>query len=67
MQSNAMPGFSALDLKQVSQTVGFNFKAADRVLVHGLFEYDDFDDDTAYLYNATGRHVSFMAGFSWIF
>jgi hypothetical protein len=64
MQSNTMSDFSALDVKQVSQTVGLDFQASDRFRVHGLFGYHDFMDGHPYLYDASGRNVSFMAGFS---
>jgi hypothetical protein len=68
MQSNTMSDFSALDLTQLSQTVGLNVKVSDRFMVHGLFGYNDYSDGHPYmLYDTTGRNTSFMAGLSWVF
>jgi hypothetical protein len=66
MQCNTTSDFSAFDVKQVSQTAGPNVQAGDQFMVHGLSGYIDFMDGHPYLYDASGRNVSFMAGFSWI-
>jgi hypothetical protein len=65
-QCNTTSDFCAFDVKQVSQTVGLNLQASGRFMVHGLSGYNDFMDGHPSLYDASGRNVSFMAGFSWI-
>ena len=67
MQSNTMSGFSALDVQHVVQTVGFNYRLTDNLVLNSAFLYNDLSDTLPYLFDATGRHVSFMAGVNWVF
>ena len=67
MQSNTMSGFSALEVRQAVQSVGVNYRLTDNLVFNSLFQYNDFNDSQPYLFDATGRHVSFMAGVNWIF
>ena len=67
MQSNTMSGFSALKVRHAVQSVGVNYRLSDNLVFNSLFQYNDFDDSQPYLFDGTGRRVSFMAGVNWIF
>ena len=67
MQSNTMSGFSALEARHVVQTVGLNYRLTDNLVLNSAFLYNDLGDSLPYLFDATGRHVSFMAGVNWVF
>jgi hypothetical protein len=66
VRSNTTSDSSVFDVNAVAETIGLNLRASGRFMVHGLYGYNDFMDRHPSLYDASGRNVSFMAGFSWI-
>lgn len=67
LQSTTMPGFSDLKVRQAAQAVGANYRVSENLMFNAVVQYDDYKDKQPYLFDATGRRVSFMAGVNWIF
>ena len=67
MMSDNFSSFSDLDLREVVQAVGTNVRVTDNLIWNVSFRYHDYQDDQPYLYDTTGRRLSYSTGFSWIF
>jgi len=67
LMSETMSGFSALKIRHVVQTFGVNYRVTDNLIFNSLFGLNDYNDSTAYLFDTTGRLVTFQAGLSWVF
>lgn len=67
LMSSTFSGFSNLDLRQFERSVGANYRLSDDLILQGVFEWNRYDDRDPYLFNATGRYVSFVAGLNWVF
>ena len=67
LQSASMSGFSNLKLSRVSQSVGFNYRVTQHLVLNTMFVFENYDDAEPWLYDATGRYANFYTGVSWIF
>ncbi len=68
LQSAATPGFSRLDVRQVAQSVGVNYRLTNELVLNTLVEVSDYDDRSSYLLlDQSGRYVNGFVGVSWIF
>lgn len=67
MMSDNFASFSDLDLREIVQAVGTNVRVADRLIWNVSFRYHDYQDDQQYLYDTTGRRLSYSTGLSWLF
>jgi hypothetical protein len=67
LMSSSFAGFSDLDYRTITQTVGANFRATNNILVNSTLSFGDLNDAKPFLYDTTGSRVGFYAGLSWIF
>jgi hypothetical protein len=67
LMNQSMSAFSALKVRHLIQTAGVNYRLTDKVLFNSQVGYNDYKDSTAYLFDATGRYLTFHAGLSWVF
>jgi hypothetical protein len=67
LMSSSFSGFSDLDYRAITQAVGLNVRASDRVLINSTLSFGDLNDSQPYLYNTTGSRVGFYVGVNWIF
>ena len=67
MMSAAFAGFSDLGIRQMVHSLGFNYRATDRLVLNSALEYHDYKDSQPYLYDTTGRRTAFYAGINWMF
>ena len=67
LMSQTMGSFSDLAIDQYVQSVGANYRISDRALLNATVEFNKYDDRQPYLFDATGRYVSFAAGVTWQF
>jgi hypothetical protein len=67
LMSSSFAGFSDLDYRTITQTVGVNFRATNHVMINSSLSIGDLNDSQTYLYNTTGSRVGFYAGLNWIF
>ncbi|MCU0252446.1 MAG: hypothetical protein MUE61_19820 [Vicinamibacterales bacterium] len=67
LMSSSFAGFSDLDYRTITQTVGANFRATNNILVNSTLSFGDLNDAQPFLYDTTGSRVGFYIGMSWIF
>jgi hypothetical protein len=67
LMSSSFAGFSDLNFRSFSQTVGVNFSVTGNVTLNTALSISDLKDDQPYLYDTTGKRVSFLAGVNWVF
>jgi hypothetical protein len=67
LMSSSFAGFSDLDYRTITQTVGVNFRATNHIMINSSLSIGDLNDSQTYLYNTTGSRVGFYAGLNWIF
>jgi len=67
LMSSSFAGFSDLDYRTITQTVGANFRATNNILVNSTLSFGDLNDAQPFLYDTTGSRVGFYVGMSWIF
>jgi hypothetical protein len=67
LMSASFAGFSNLDFRTFSQTVGVNVRVTGNVVVNTAVSISDLKDDQPHLYDTTGKRVSFLAGVNWVF
>lgn len=67
LMSASFAGFSDLDFKSLTQTVGLNVRVSGNVIVNTMLSFSDLKDEQPYLYDTTGRRVGVFAGLNWIF
>ncbi|MFO7691515.1 MAG: hypothetical protein R6V57_00380 [Vicinamibacterales bacterium] len=67
LMSASFAGFSDLDYRTITQTVGVNVRASNRVMINTMLSVGDLNDSQVYLYDTTGSRVGFYAGLNWIF
>ena len=67
LHSASMSGFSNLDIRRFSQTVGANVRVTNNLVVNGMLVYDDYNDYEPWLYDSEGSYLNVYAGISWIF
>jgi len=67
LMSSAFSGFSDLKIGQFVQTAGVHYRLSERVVLTGTVEVNRYDDREPYLFDATGRYVSFAAGLQFVF
>lgn len=65
--ARSFAGFSNLDVREVVQAIGANVRVTDNLIWNVSFRYHDYRDDQPYLYDTTGRRVSYATGFRWLF
>ena len=62
LMSSSFAGFSDLDYRTITQTVGANFRATNNVLVNSTLSFGDLNDAKPFLYDTTGSRVGFYVG-----
>lgn len=67
LMSASFAGFSDLDYRSITQTVGVNVRLSGNVLLNTMFSISDLRDSQPFLYDTTGKRVGFMAGVNWVF
>ncbi len=67
LMSASFAGFSDLDYRSVTQTLGVNVRLTGNVTLNTMFSVSDLKDSQPYLYDTTGKRVGFVAGVNWIF
>lgn len=67
LMSASFAGFSDLDYRSLTQTVGLNVRLSGNVMVNTMLSVSDLKDRQPYLYDTTGRRVGVFAGVNWIF
>jgi len=67
LMSSSFAGFSDLDFRTITQTLGVNVRASNNVLINTALSFGDLNDVQPHLYDTTGSRVGFYAGVSWIF
>ena len=67
LMSSSFAGFSDLDYRTITQTIGVNVRASNNVLINTALSFGDLNDVQPYLYDTTGSRVGFYAGLSWVF
>ena len=67
MMSASFAGFSNLDYRSLTQTVGINYRVTGHVVVNTALSISDLNDQQPYLYDTTGKRVGFVAGVNWVF
>ena len=66
LMSASFAGFSNLDFRTFSQTVGVNFRVTGNVVVNTAVSISDLKDEQPYVYYPRGKRVSFLAGVNWV-
>jgi hypothetical protein len=46
---------------------GLNYSFTEAFILSALLEYNRYDDNEAYLYNATGKYTRLGLGVNWVF
>lgn len=67
LMSASFAGFSNLDYRSVTQTVGLNVRVTGNVMLNTMFSISDLKDSQPFLYDTTGKRVGFSAGVNWLF
>jgi hypothetical protein len=67
LMSSSFAGFSDLDYRTITQTLGVNYRATNNVIINTMLSFGDLNDSAPYLYDTTGSRVGFYAGLSWVF
>ena len=67
LMSASFAGFSDLDYRSLTQTVGLNVRATKNVVLNTAFSIGDLKDSQPHLFDTTGKRVAFYAGVNWIF
>jgi hypothetical protein len=60
--SEAVAGYSDLDVNQLSLILGTNYQLDDRWILHGMGGYNDYGDNDPYLFDTTGRRFFLQLG-----
>lgn len=67
LMSASFAGFSNLEYRSLTQTVGLNVRLTGHVMLNTMFSISDLKDSQPYLYDTTGKRVGFAAGVNWLF
>lgn len=67
LMSATYSGFSNLKVRQGVQGIGANYRLSQALVLQGSLELNQYDDRDPYLFDATGRYVTFSAGLNWLF
>ena len=67
LMSSSFAGFSNLDSRSLTQTVGLNVRVTGHVTLNTMFSISDLKDSQPFLYDTTGKRVGFSAGVNWLF
>lgn len=67
LMSASFAGFSDLDYRSLTQTVGVNVRVTGNVTVNTSFSLSDLKDSQPFLYDTTGKRVAVVAGVNWLF
>jgi hypothetical protein len=67
LMSASFAGFSNLDYRNVTQTVGLNVRVRGNMTLNTMFSISDLKDSQPFLYDTTGKRVGFSAGVNWLF
>jgi hypothetical protein len=67
LMSASFAGFSNLDYRSITQTVGLNVRVTGHVTLNTMFSISDLKDSQPFLYDTTGKRVGFSAGVNWLF
>jgi hypothetical protein len=67
LMSSSFAGFSDLDSRSLTQTIGLNVRVTGNVTVNTMFSISDLKDSQPFLYDTTGKRVGFVAGVNWLF
>jgi hypothetical protein len=67
LMSSSFAGFSNLDVRSFTQTVGVNVRLTSNVVLNSSLSISDLKDQQPYLYDTTGKRIGFVAGVNWIF
>ena len=65
--NEAVPGYSDLDVNQLSLVLGTNYRLNDGWVINGMGGYNDYGDNDPYLFNTTGRRFYMQVGAALIF
>lgn len=65
--SDAVAGYSDLDVNQLSLVFGANYRLADGWVLNGMGGYNDYGDEDPYLFDTTGRRFYLQFGAALIF
>lgn len=67
MMSSTFSGFSDLDYRSVTQSLGVNVRLRPNLVLNTSVSVSDLEDQQPYLYDTTGKRVGGMVGVSWVF
>lgn len=67
LMNTAFPTFSDLRVRQLVQTAGVNIRLTDDLVLNTMLVFNDYNDEQPYLYDATGKYLTFAAGVNWVF
>lgn len=65
--SDNLAQFSNLDVQRYVVGLGLNYSFTEAFLLSALVEYNRYDDNDPYLYNASGKYTRIGAGINWLF
>lgn len=67
LMSATYSGFSNLNVRQAVQGFGANYRLSQALVLQGSLDLNRYDDRDPYLFDTTGRSVTFSAGLNWLF
>lgn len=62
LQAANMGQFSSIEVERVRTALGFNFNFSKDFVLNTVGEYGNFNDLDPYLYDTSGRRVTFYSG-----
>ena len=67
LMSTTYSGFSNLKVRQAVQSIGANYRLSQALVLQGSLDLNQYDDRDPYLFDTSGRYVTFSAGLNWMF
>jgi hypothetical protein len=67
LMAQSFPDLSDLDVGRFVQTAGVNLRLANAVVLTSTLEFNRYDDSAPWLFDASGRYVTFTTGLNWVF
>lgn len=67
VMSSAFSGFSDLSVQRTDFSLGANHRLSEELILKMRVDFSQYDDRQPYLFDSTGRYVSFAAGLNWVF
>ena len=59
--------YSNLDVRHITGKYGFSYEFANGITLTSYLKHDDYNDNSPYLFDATGTVVSVVAGLGYTF